>query len=140
MRYLKTFEGYTYEQDQHGKHIVWKNDDVFICVDSIDDASYITLWENGKKLGALSLEGEYNHNGKIYRKVSYIEIHDDLQGLGYGKRLYDVALKYLRKDIKGITSHLPDRTNKKQIPAIYKRLGSYTDDEDYEFIDRKESY
>lgn len=140
MKHLRTFEGYTYEQDQHGKDIVWKNGNVFIVVNNVDDATYITLWQDGKRVGALSLQGEFTFNNKIYRKVSYIEIHEDLQGLSYGHRLYEVALKYLRKDIKGIVSHLPDRSNKKQIPAIYKRLGSYTDDGDYEFIDRKESY
>jgi 8-oxo-dGTP pyrophosphatase MutT (NUDIX family) len=97
-----------------------------IAVDNINDADYITLWKTDidtgkdKKVGALKL----NEMSDNFLKVSEIGIDKGSQGLGLGLEMYKVALKYSSDKIKGIRSYLPDRSNKKQVPKIYKKLNS----------------
>jgi hypothetical protein len=106
-----------------------------IAVDDVNNAEYITLWKTDtdtgkdKKMGYLRL---YN-SGDDFLSVSEISIDRGSKGLGLGLEMYKVALKYSSDKIKGIKSYLPNRTNKKQIPKIYKKLNSVKDG-DYEFI------
>ena len=106
-----------------------------IAVDDINNAEYITLWKTDtdtgedKKMGYLRL----NNSGDDFLSVSETSIDKGSKGLGLGLLMYKVALKYSSDKIKGIKSYLPDRTNKKQIPKIYKKLNSVKDG-DYEFI------
>jgi len=106
-----------------------------IAVDDVNDAKYITLWKTdtntGKdiKMGYLRL----NNSWDDFLKVSEISIDKGSKGLGLGLLMYKVALKYSSDKVKGIKSYLPDRTNKKQIPKIYRKLNSVKDG-DYEFI------
>lgn len=106
-----------------------------IAVDDVNNAEYITLWKTDtdtgedKKMGYLRL----NNSGDDFLSVSETSIDKGSKGLGLGLLMYKVALKYSSDKIKGIKSYLPDRTNKKQIPKIYKKLNSVKDG-DYEFI------
>jgi hypothetical protein len=106
-----------------------------IAVDDVNNAEYITLWKTDtdtgkdKKMGYLRL----NNSGDDFLSVSEISIDRGSKGLGLGLEMYKVALKYSSDKIKGIKSYLPNRTNKKQIPKIYKKLNSVKDG-DYEFI------
>lgn len=42
--------------DEYGKNIVWENGDYYIAVDSKDDATYISLWNDNKKIGFLTAQ------------------------------------------------------------------------------------
>ena len=107
-----------------------------IAVDNVNDANYITLWKTDtdtgkdKKVGYLRL----NETSDGFLSVSEISIDDKgSKGVGFGLEMYKTALKYSSDKIKGIVSYLPNRTNKKQIPKIYKKLNSIKDG-DYEYI------
>jgi len=56
-----------------------------------------------------------------------------------GLLLYQVALKYIRNDISGLYSYLPNRDNKIQVPNIFKRLNGYIVDGDHAFIEKKKT-
>ena len=107
-----------------------------IAVDDINNAEYITLWKTDtdtgkdKKIGYLRLY----ENSDGFLSVSESSIEDrGSKGLGLGLEMYKTALKYSSDKVKGIVSYLPNRTNKKQIPKIYKKLNSVKDG-DYEYI------
>jgi GNAT superfamily N-acetyltransferase len=123
--------------DEHGKSIVWEKDNIFIHVDDVENARYIGLWdsnkEDKKRIGSLTLASERFYKGEIYRKLDSVEIDEKYRGSGYGYMLYKIALEYIRKDINGIYSYLPDRANKKQVPAIYNKFNTWVD-EDYQYI------
>ena len=106
-----------------------------IAVDDVNDAKYITLWKTDTKTGKDIKMGylRLNNSGDGFLSVSEISIDKGSKGLGLGLLMYKVALKYSSDKVKGIKSYLPDRTNKKQIPKIYRKLNSVTDG-DYEFI------
>jgi ribosomal protein S18 acetylase RimI-like enzyme len=106
-----------------------------IAVDDVNDANYITLWKTDtntgkdKKVGSLKL----NQTPDGFLSVSEISIDRNSKGLGLGLEMYMVALKYSSNKIKGIKSYLPNRSNKRQIPKIYRKLNSVKKG-DYEFI------
>jgi len=109
--------------DEHGKHIVFDNDTYKISVNNPNDATYIALWHQGKKVGAM-----YTGNGRTsdtegYSTIRSVDIDKKHQGQGMGKQMYRIALQYAHEKYKGIGSEQPDRINKKQVPAILKRLG-----------------
>jgi ribosomal protein S18 acetylase RimI-like enzyme len=106
-----------------------------IAVDDVNDANYITLWKTDtntgkdKKVGSLKL----NQTPDDFLSVSEISIDRNSKGLGLGLEMYKIALKYSSNKIKGIKSYLPNRSNKRQIPKIYRKLNSVKEG-DYEFI------
>jgi hypothetical protein len=110
-----------------------------IAVNDVNDADYITLWKTDintgkdKKVGALKLNETDN-----LLKVSEIGIDRGSRGLGLGLEMYKVALKYSSDKIKGIASYLPDRSNRKQIPKIYKKLNSVVEG-DWSYIYKKDN-
>jgi len=130
--------------DKHGKNVVYDDGYLLITVNDVNDAKYIALWdmekEDGrKKVGFLIFGDLISYNGGRYRRVDSIEIDDNYRyrGKGYGLKLYQYGLKYLRKDINGIFSYIPDRRNEKQIPSIYKKLNVIkSDNDDYIYVDR----
>jgi ribosomal protein S18 acetylase RimI-like enzyme len=138
MKRIKLFERFINKPDKHGNDVVWENDMFYICVNDLDDATYITLWESetSKKIGAFSLSSERYDRGKTFRKISGVNIDKEFRGYNMGSMLYVIALKYIRKDIDGLYSYLPDRSNKVQIPNIFKRLGGYIKDEDHAYIEK----
>lgn len=137
MKYLKFFEDYKYRMDEHGKNIVWENDDFFIAVNSMEDVTYVSLWDKElkKRIGSLGTSSDMYFHGKTWRKIDAVDIEPKYRGKGMGKLMYQVLIKYLKKDISGLVSYLPDRANKKQIPAIYKRFKNW-EEGDYHFIER----
>lgn len=107
--------------DEHGKNIVWERGPYFIAVDDPQSVSYVTLWKDGKRIGSLSTRSHPGNND--YLGVSGIDIKKSDQGQGLGTQMYRELLKFADPKYKGIASYLPDRSNKRQIPAIYKKLG-----------------
>ena len=131
--------------DEHGKNVVYEDNEYRICVDNENDARYITLWhreyvkgiEYWVKRGVLSAwlsdMNFKNRNGK-YLSISAIEIEKAHRGGGYGSKMYKALFDFSANDVKGIYSYLPNRINKKEIPKIYNKLGATTDG-DYQFIE-----
>lgn len=128
MKYIKIYEDYT---DKYGKLIVYDEGDYKIAVSDNNNPTRISVWKEDKNIGNM-----YNqvtkYKGEKYLKVSSIDIDKKYRGLGLGKELYRVALKYT--DTKGILSYLPDRINKNTVPSIYKSLGGVIEDGDYAII------
>lgn len=112
-----------FTQDEHGKNIVFDNDNYKISVNNPNDATFIALWHGGKKVGAMYLGDGRTSDTKGYASVRSVDIDRKHQGQGMGKQMYKVALQYTHEKYKGIGSEQPDRINKKQIPSILKRLG-----------------
>lgn len=109
-----------------------------IAVDDVNDAEYITLWKThkntgrDKKVGSLKL----NKTPDNFLSVSEISIDSNSKGLGLGLEMYKVVLKYSSNKIKGIKSYLPNRSNKRQIPKIYRKLNSVKEG-DWDIIYKK---
>jgi ribosomal protein S18 acetylase RimI-like enzyme len=137
-----------YDDDENA--IVYDKDGYRISVNKPGNANRVVLWTDQdvkgrtykRKIGALQTnEKTKKINGKIgkYLSISEIEIDKEHRGLGLGKQMYRELIKHAPDDIDGIISYTPNRVNKKQVPAIYKRLGAFTDG-DYEIIPiKKES-
>jgi len=129
--------------DEHGKNIVYEYDDYRIAVNNPKDAEYITLWykekENKwKKCGYLQTS-TINNSGKKFLKIDIIHIDPSHRGKGYGNKLYQALIDFSNEDISGIYSYLPNRSNHKQVPKIYKKYGAKTVDGDHQFIYFKEN-
>jgi hypothetical protein len=113
----------------------------FITVDDKSDATYVALWkqksgpfETTKRVGELDFSKVENlKTGDKYLKVEDAFINKVDRHLGFGKKMYQIAMEYSHPTITSIRSYLPDRLNKKQIPSIYKSLGGY-EDEDWSII------
>ena len=125
--------------DEHGKNIVYETGDYKIAVDDPENARYITLWCEGerRKVGFLDAwESEMSFKGRNgkYLSIKNINIEPKHRGRGFGKKMYQALIDFSSDDIKGIFSYLPNRNNKKQVPNIYRNMGSKTEN-DYEFID-----
>jgi GNAT superfamily N-acetyltransferase len=131
--------------DEYGKEIVYDNGDYRIVVDDEDNARYITLWHkkyvkgNGKwtKCGVLDANRTTVNNDDMkgnYLSIGSVEIDKKHRGKGFGTKMYKALFDFSSNDIKGILSYLPNRSNKKQIPRIYSKLGAITKG-DYQYID-----
>lgn len=106
----------------NGKNVVWSNGEYFIALDSEKDPSYVTLWtHDNKRVGFLSTR---SHPGKRdYVGISSVSVDPKHRGKRLGKQMYRVLLQFLPKHFKGISSYLPDRYNRRQVPRIWKSLG-----------------
>jgi ribosomal protein S18 acetylase RimI-like enzyme len=123
--------------DQHGKNIVWERDRYFIVVDDIEDAGYISLWCEGKKVGHLTLKNNAKKiDGGIWKGIYSVEIDKNHRGHKLGVELYRQALRFIGSTYSGLVSYLPDQYNKKQAPSIHRRLGGRIVDGDYSLIPR----
>ena len=125
-----------YTEDDHGKAIVYDNGEYKISVNDPHDASFIALWHSGKKVGSMYLGNGRTSDTKGYATVRSVDIDKKHQGNGMGKKLYDVALNYSHEKYKGISSEQPDRVNKKQVPAILRRMGGKSHESGDITIDR----
>jgi hypothetical protein len=123
IRYSRGEDRAILKVDEHGKNIVFERDGYSIAVNSVDDVSRISLWENGKNVGNLNLVAGRSSDLKGYKAISSIEINKANRGIGLATEMYRVALKYIGEKYKGIGGENEQRSNSKQIPAIYKRLG-----------------
>ena len=74
-------------------------------------------------------------NDDNYLRVISTKLEPHMTGKGYGKKMYEALLKYMNSKFKGIKSSLGTRSNKEQIPSIYKSFGGYEKD-GYAYIDR----
>jgi hypothetical protein len=129
--------------DEHGKNIVYEYGDYRIAVNNPKDAEYITLWykekENKwKKCGYLETS-TINNGGKKFLKINMIHIDTPHRGKGYSNKLYQALIDFSNDEISGIYSYLPNRSNHKQVPKIYKKYGAKTVDGDHQFIYFKEN-
>jgi hypothetical protein len=133
--------------DENGNNIVYSSKDYRISVDDTNDARIIMLWYNDgnkyKRVGKLLTEiteirliEEGDKEFQPYLKVSYIQIDKEHRSKGFGYEMYKQLIKYRNPKIKGIISYLPDRSNKTQIPKIWKKLGGrqVKDNEDMQII------
>ena len=132
-------------EDEYGKNIVYSRwGEYRIAVDNPKSVSYITLWwldtkNKWVKVGFLQArETNIKTNGRngIYLNVSNVHIEPKHRKKGLGYEMFKVLIDFSDDYIKGIVSYLPNRSNKKQIPKIYKKFGSFVEkDTDYQFID-----
>jgi GNAT superfamily N-acetyltransferase len=120
------FEQFTNYKDEFEKEIVWDNGEYKIAVSDLEDPTRISLWYDDKNIGNMYLSSEIFLDEETYTKVNSIEIDSNHRGKGLGKKLYQVALKYITTD--GIASYLADRVNKNQVPSIYKSLNGFEKD------------
>lgn len=123
--------------DEYGKNIVWENGDYYIAVDSEEDAKYISLWYDNKKIGFLTAQKGINRIDGISPDdillVGKVEIDKKHRGNGLSKPMYKALIDFSANNIKAIASYLPDRVNKKQVPNIWNSLGGKTEN-DYDYI------
>lgn len=112
-----------FTQDEHGKNIVHDNGTYKISVNDPHDAEYIALWHSGKAVGKMYLGHGRTADTKGYATVRLIDIDKKHQGKGMGKQMYKTAMTYTHAKYKGIGSEHPDRANKKQVPAIFRKMG-----------------
>ena len=128
--------------DEHGKNIVYDSNNYRIAVDDPDSASYITLWYNKSedkwvKVGVLDATKTYRRFKEYdgdFLSVRMIEIDKKHRGLGLSTKMYKALIDFSGNGILGILSYLPNRSNRKQVPNIYKKFGAITDDGDYQYI------
>lgn len=146
MKMHEIFEGIKYPlitTDDYGKNIVFDGGGYKVAVNKVDNASYITVWKEKKgqlvKCGVLDthiITQTINGERGEYVNIDYIQIDKADRGKGLGRLLYKIQLDHSPQTVKGIISYLPNRSNKRQVPRIYKSLGSFLDG-DYEIIPRE---
>lgn len=142
-RTKKMTEGAKYpvkQVDEYGKNIVFDNGQYRVVVNKPDNATYVTVWKLKKdkwtKIGEFyTHELDYTYDGEkgTYLTVESIDLDKADRGLGIGKLMYKVMLDHAAPHIKGIISYLPNRSNKRQVPKIYKSMGAVNDG-DYQII------
>jgi len=123
--------------DENGRNIVWENDNYMISVNDPENATYIVLWNNGKKVGELFTTKGRNSATNGYLSVQNIEIDKQHRGKGLSSKMYDALLNHLGEKYKGISSENEQRVNKKQVPQIWKRLNANEIDGNYT-VDKKQ--
>ena len=107
-----------------------------ITINRIPNPSCLTLFLNGKAIGRMFTD-TFNRKGKSYMRIRSVEIPARVRGKGLGKEMYKVLLA--TTDTEGIISYLPDRSNKKQVPGIYRSLGGRVEDGDWAIIPKTAS-
>ncbi|MDR1373182.1 MAG: hypothetical protein LBJ17_08750, partial [Dysgonamonadaceae bacterium] len=119
--------------DENGRNIVWENDDYFVATSNPgreSNAPYTTLWDKktGKKVGFMRVS--YNNYGAPdgFLSVDNVEIEKQHRGKGLAKELYRAAIDFSGEKVKGLSSYLPNRINKKQVPHIWEKLGGVMED------------
>ena len=139
---FKFEDGGVIRVDEFGKQIVWESGDYFIAVDNAKDARLVTLWNKNIKgrIGAIytTLKEFQDWYGKDkagkWLSIDSIGIDKKHQGMGFSKQMYRILLHFSAPDVKGIYSYLPQRSNMKQVPRIYKKFVSEIVDGDHQFI------
>lgn len=148
---IKEYQGRTFNQaqdqtkrdfveDEHGRNIVYDKNGFQISVNDPNDATFIVLWKDGKRIGQLNTTNKARP--KEYQRfidIGKVEIDKKFRGLGLSTEMYKALLKYSSDKFDGIVSYLSDRSNKKQVPAIYRRLGGKTEG-DYAIIEKPQTF
>jgi ribosomal protein S18 acetylase RimI-like enzyme len=112
--------------DEHGKNIVWENENYFIAFSHGDRKRYyISLWDKstGKNVGELYGSVENKGVPEDFVSVDNVKIDPKHRGKGLAIEMYRALIDFTDENIKGISSYLPDRINKKQVPGIWGKLG-----------------
>jgi predicted GNAT family N-acyltransferase len=134
MKITDLFEDSKYPYTWNEKNIIWDNGLFFIAVNNTSNPTYFTIWtDENKKIGVLALSPITKKQEK-WMKVDTVDIDSKYRGNGLGVEVYRQALNVLPDDVKGIYSYLPNRSNTKQVPKIYKKLGGYVKDGDHAFL------
>lgn len=122
---------YPYEWNE--KTIVWDNGRYYLAVNDFNDPTYLTMWnENNQRIGAMATR-PMNKRKEQWLGISNVEVQTKGQRLG--TLMYQKLLDMMNPKWAGLVGYVPDMTNKKQIPSIYKRLGAeMPEDSDYWFI------
>lgn len=112
--------------DEHGKQIVWENDDFFIVANDLENATYLSLWDKSKQanIGDLHISPGKEPETVGYAVVSSVYVISGYRGRGLGKELYRQAARFVNRKYKGLASEDNQRENQKQVPRIWKRLGA----------------
>lgn len=124
--------------DEHGKNIVWEQGSYAIAVDNPQDVGYVSLWHEGKRVGAMSLGRGRTSGTRDYKTVASVEVEKGHRGRGLGKQMYRVALEFVGEQYRGIGGEHEQRSNSRQVPAIYRALGGRELDSGDLIIDRAE--
>jgi ribosomal protein S18 acetylase RimI-like enzyme len=123
--------------DQYGKPIVYDKNGYQIAVNDLDNATYITLWNNGKRVGHLTT-ADKAIGVKDYTQIGMVEIDKKHQKQGLAKELYKQLLKHLPNDKKGVAGYYTDIVAKKPIKSIYMKLGGYEKEDGNYYIDKEQ--
>lgn len=86
----------------------------------------IFLFFDGEQVGILNTK-EVKYQGQIYVEVNGINIEPKHRSKGFGKMMYRTLIDHSPTNVKGLISNLNKQLNKKEIPSIYKKLGSIQD-------------
>lgn len=121
-------------QDEHGKNIVFDDGNYWIVADTLDNAEYITLWYNGKKVGSLGTRN-YGAPYTDYMGVGSVDIDPKHRNQGYASKMYQALMKYMHKKYKGLITWLPDLMSAKIKNWYISRGAKYAGD-DYLILDR----
>jgi len=113
--------------DEHGKHIVYSDKEGYkIVVNNPNDAKYITLWKNDKRIGVLEAREAYLNNYHGYTgkflTIAATYVDKEHQNKGFGLKMYQVLKEFSADDVLGFFSDLTNRQNKKVIPRIYSHF------------------
>lgn len=120
-------------EEWNGKHVVWSDGNYRIAVNIPDDATFVTLWtDSNERVGSLATRNISKYPNWLSIRNVYIEPKH--QGIGLGFQMYRLLLKNLNPNLKGLIGYMPDVTNKRQIPAIYRKLGGYPDPDNSDVI------
>jgi predicted GNAT family acetyltransferase len=122
--------------DENGRNTAWENDKYFISFSHGDKRHYyVALWDknSGKKVGELYASLENKDVPKDYLSIDNVKIEAPHRGQGLSEEMYQALIDFSDEDVKGISSYLPDRINKVQVPRIWKKFGGMTEG-DYDNI------
>lgn len=120
-------------QDWNGKSVVWSDGQYYVAVDDITGATYITAWtSDNKRIGHLSTRMIPGYRNWL--SVRDVELDKKARGSRIGYRMYQALLHYMSAEYQGIAGYMPDMANKKQVPAIYRRLGGKVDPDNADVI------
>ena len=106
------------------KHVAATRGEYYVVVNNPVDATYVTLWTvANKRVGSLSTRGEQRVAGKPYLSIALVAVDKPHRGHGLARAMYRALLAHLHPRWAGIVSYLPDRSNHRQVPAIWRYLG-----------------
>ena len=124
--------------DEFGKTIVKEKSGLKYAVNNIQNPTFLTVWDSGKKIGGMSTADKAVHGAEGYVQIGNIEVSPKYRKQGIATELYKTLLEHLPKEAKGIMAYSPEIIAKKAIPKIYKKLGGRLDEETgHYFIDKK---
>lgn len=136
IKLIESLENPEYPFTWNEKRILWTNGEFYIASGNSTN-TYLTLWNSENKNVGLLDTRIINKEGKKRAKINMVNVKSSAKGNRLGLQLYKTLLEWLPDDVVGICSYLPDRSNRKEVPKIYKRLGGYIKDDDHAYIDRK---